>query len=202
LAAPAPTRISTLVAQNWPTTDRPAIQLEPVVAPGQIGTFTFAVRAPLQPGVYPLSLRPVIDGTVWMENQGVFELITSRAVEYHSAWVSQSAYPTVHAGSLSGPVTFTFKNTGSQAWVKGVVGAQANLGVIGDTSGLAAAWPTADRVAVQSEASVQPGQTGTFTFQVKAPPVPGQYRLRLRPVVDGIMWLEDQGLFTIVTVVP
>jgi hypothetical protein len=48
------------------------------VAPGQIAEFRFSVRAPLSRGVYRLDLRPVIDGTTWMEDQGVFWIIDVR----------------------------------------------------------------------------------------------------------------------------
>jgi hypothetical protein len=194
----------TLLAQNWPTADRAAIQTEDVVKPGQIGTFTFKVRAPAAPGVYLLRLRPVIDGTVWMEDQGAFIIVTSLA-DYHSHWESQSAYPTVRVGTVSAPITVRYRNTGSLSWVKGVTGQQVNLGVTGEDkawSASASAWPTADRVAVQSESSVLPGQAATFTFRVFAPSTPGTYTLRLRPVVDGTMWLEDEGVFIQITVLP
>jgi hypothetical protein len=63
-------------------------------------------------------------------------------------------------------------------------------------------WPFASRVAVQTEATVAAGQVGTFTFQVKAPASPGVYSIHLRPVIDGTTWMEDDGVFLIVTVVP
>ena len=46
-----------------------------MVAPGEVGEFRFNVRAPTVRGTYRLNLRPVIDGTVWLEDQGVFWLI-------------------------------------------------------------------------------------------------------------------------------
>jgi hypothetical protein len=193
-----------LLAQGWPTEDRPAVQTEDVVAPGQIGTFTFTVRAPLQPGVYPLWLRPVVDGTVWMEDQGIFLLVTSLP-DYHAAWVSQSAYPTVKAGQVSPLLSMVFRNTGGAPWVRGIEGAQANLGLVDDWQGwspFSVEWPVKDRVAMQKEAVVQPGQAGTFSFRVRAPSQPGTYVLRLQPVVDGSMWLEDVGAFLVITVVP
>ncbi len=49
-----------------------------VVQPGEIGEFRFSVRAPLGRGVYRLNLRPVVDGTTWMEDQGVFWIIDVR----------------------------------------------------------------------------------------------------------------------------
>jgi len=36
------------------------------------------VRAPIMRGIYRLNLRPVIDGTVWLEDQGVFWIIDVR----------------------------------------------------------------------------------------------------------------------------
>jgi len=197
-------RAWTLVATDWPTSDRPAVQSEAVVQPGAVGTFSFKVRAPVTPGVYPLWLRPVIDGTTWMDNQGVYLLVTSRA-DYLSAWVSQSAYPTVRAGTTSQPITVRFQNVGTQPWVKGTLGQQTNLGVVGNAaawSPFVAGWPTPDRVAVQQESVVRPGETATFTFQVHAPSTPGDYVLRLRPVVDGTTWLRDEGVYILVRVTP
>lgn len=69
------------LASNWPAADRVAVQAEPVVQPGGVGTFTFTVRAPTSPGGYRLDLRPVIDGTTWMENEGVYFNVTSQALE-------------------------------------------------------------------------------------------------------------------------
>ena len=63
---------------GWPTPDRVAIQDQASVPPGALGSFTFRVRAPLVPGVYAIHLRPVADGTVWLEDYGVFLYITVR----------------------------------------------------------------------------------------------------------------------------
>ena len=76
------------LASNWLAADRVAAQSEEVVAPGAIGTFAFDVRAPAEAGAYRLALRPVIDGTTWMEDQGVF-----LSVESQAAATSQPALP-------------------------------------------------------------------------------------------------------------
>ena len=189
---------------GWLSANRLATTTEATVAPGQTGTFTFNVRAPLTPGTYRLPLRPVIDGVTWMEDQGVFMVIVS-ASTYHSKWVSESPYPTLHAGEISTPLTITFTNTGSSPWVKGVLGQEARLGINLDDitwASLGVNWPFASRVAVQTEATVATGQNGTFTFQVKAPASPGVYSIHLRPVIDGVTWMEDQGVFLVVTVIP
>ena len=60
--------------------------------------------------------------------------------------------------------------------------------------------PTPDRVAVQNERLVQPGGTGTFTFQVRAPVLAGTYAIHLRPVIDGTVWMEDEGVYLLIAV--
>lgn len=187
---------------GWLAPDRPAAQSESSVAPGATGTFAFTVRAPSMPGTYRIPLRPVIDGRTWMADEGVFLLVTVDT-GYHSRWASQSSYPTLAPGAVSGALSIQFTNTGTRAWVKGTVGQQANLGVVGDDgswAGLGVGWLSANRVAAQSEASVAPGAVGTFSFQLRAPAVPGVYRIAVRPVIDGTTWMEDDGVYLVVTV--
>lgn len=189
---------------GWMSANRLATTVESTVAPGQTGTFTFNVRAPATPGTYRLPLRPVVDGVTWMEDSGVFMVIVS-ASSYHSKWVSQSAYPTLGVGQTSAPLTIAFTNTGSSPWVKGVLGQEARLGINLDDvtwSSLGVNWPFQSRVATQTEATVASGQTATFTFQVKAPAQPGVYSIHLRPVIDGTTWMEDEGVYLIITVTP
>lgn len=187
---------------NWPAPDRPAVQAEASVRPGEIATLTFTLRAPAQPGSYRIPLRPVVDGREWLEDHGVFMVLVVDH-GFHSAWSSQSPWPTVTAGSVGGPYVVTFRNTGTRSWKKGVAGEQANLGIVGDDRSFAAwavGWPSADRVAIQAETEVAPGSSGTFAFRFRAPPLDGTYRIALRPVIDGLTWMEDQGVFLLVTV--
>ena len=98
-----------------------------------------------------------------------------------------------------------FMNAGATAWTKGSLGQEARLGINLDDvtwASLGVSWPLPNRVATQTEALVNAGQTATFTFQVKAPAAPGVYSIHLRPVIDGVTWMEDEGVFLIVTVIP
>jgi len=151
-----------------------------------------------------IPLRPVVDGVAWLEDQGITVPVMT-VVNYHSRWLTQSPYPTLRAGQVSGQLQISFINTGSQTWTKGLLGQEARLGVNRDNetwAGLGVGWPSANRVAFQSEASVPPGGVGTFVFQVRAPMTPGVYAINLRPVIDAVTWMEDQGVFLYVTVVP
>ena len=60
----------------WPRFNRLAVQPAPYVGPGQVAWFQFRVRAPQTPGRYTIALRPVIEGTTWMEDYGVFWYVT------------------------------------------------------------------------------------------------------------------------------
>jgi glucose/arabinose dehydrogenase len=187
---------------GWLTDNRPATTVEAVVAPGAIGTFTFTLKAPATPGAYDLPLRLVADGVTWLEHEGVFVRVVSD-LGFHSKWLNQSANPTLAPGATSADITLTFRNTGTKPWVKGTLGQQAALGIRNDDrtwASLAAGWPDPTRPALQTEASVAPGATGTFTFKVRAPQAPSTYVLALRPVIDSVTWLEDEGVFVAVTV--
>ncbi len=189
---------------GWLAPSRVATTAEATVAPGGLATFTFSVRAPASYGVYRLPLRGVIDGVTWLEDQGVFIDVYSDT-GYHSRWLSQSPWPTLRAGTVSAQLAIAFTNVGSQHWVRGTVGQQANLGVARDDQTFASfgvAWPSGNRVAMQVEPDVAPGDVGTFLFQVRAPLTPGFYVLPLRPVIDGLVWMEDQGVCVPITVVP
>src|SRR5438270_8158478 len=144
------------LAVGWPSANRVATTSEATVAPNAIATFIFTLRAPSTPGTYRLALHPVLDGVQHLEDEGVFVLVVSDA-GYHSAWVSQSPYPTLQPGQTSTPLNLVFRNTGTQTWTKGVPGQEARLGINGDDAQwapLAVNWPFATRVAVQSEATV------------------------------------------------
>lgn len=186
---------------TWLAKDRLATHDQAVVAPGEIGRFSFRVRAPVAPGEYVLNLRPVIDGITWMEDNGVFWPITVVA-PYHSRWVDQSSYPTLARGDVA-TVTVRFRNTGTATWIKGTT-AEVRLGLDGDDrtfsqGGMALEWPFPERPAIQAEASVPPSGIATFTFKIRGATA-GTYRLHVRPVIDGVAWLEDDGVFLVVTV--
>lgn len=115
--------------------------------------------------------------------------------EVHSAWVTQSGPASI---LVDGTARFemVFRNTGSVAWVRGTA-SEIRLGIAGDDPAFAdrrfaVDWPLPSRVAVQREAVVDPGEVVTFRFSVHGAS-PGILRIPLRPVIDGVAWLEDEG---------
>ena len=191
------------MAVGWLGPNRLATTEEPSVAPGETGTFRFDIRAPAAPGAYRIDVRLVNDGVAWLDDQGVYLVVTGD-YGFHSGWLSQTPWPALRTGETT-TVALSFRNTGSRTWRQGVVGQQVTLGIVGDDTswrGSAVSWPSANRPAIQSEAVVLPGDTATFAFQIRAPADTGVRDLQLRLVVDGVTWLDDQGTFVRVTVRP
>jgi N-acetylmuramoyl-L-alanine amidase len=122
------------------------------------------------------------------------------ASNLRAGFVAQSSFPTLEVEESS-TVTVKLRNDGGVAWRKGS-SSEVRLGLTGashDQSLIGDHWPGPERPAVQEEEIVPPGGTATFTLKVRGS-VPGEFLLRLRPVVDGVAWLPDLGLYTSIKV--
>jgi subtilisin family serine protease len=133
---------------------------------------------------------------------------------FHAAWYGQSGYMTL-CPDQQATATVAYYNSGSRGWVKGRMGEVAYLGTWDTIPGQDRAstlggdgtvgspntdWPRFNRIAVQPADYVGPGQVAWFQFTVIAPSVPGTYRLYLRPLIEGGQWMEDYGVYWVVTV--
>lgn len=120
----------------------------------------------------------------------------------HAALVARPSDPTVAVGATT-TIDVAFKNTGTATWTKGGQ-SELHLGIPNEDAalakaGMAVSWLADTRPAIQTEASVEPGATATFSFGIKGVKA-GTYKLALRPVVDGIAWLDDPNLVLTITV--
>jgi hypothetical protein len=133
---------------------------------------------------------------------------------FHAAWYGQSGYPTLCPGERS-TATVAYYNSGSFGWVRGRMGEMAFLGTSnpvpghdrasllggdGQLGSPATGWPRYNRIAAQPADYVGPGQVAWFQFTIQAPTTPGSYFLYLRPVIEGATWMEDYGVYWLVTV--
>jgi uncharacterized lipoprotein YddW (UPF0748 family) len=133
---------------------------------------------------------------------------------FHASWYGQSGYPTLCPGQTSTAVV-AYANSGSFGWVSGRMGEVAYLGTWspepghdkptplggdGQLGSPATGWPRYNRIAVQPSEYVGPGQVAWFQFAIQAPSTPGTYRLYLRPLIEGAQWMEDYGVYWLVTV--
>ena len=164
------------------------------------------------------SPSPTPGGCVSTEGPGIPPpaAVAGGIAGFHAAWYGQSGYMTLCPGAQR-TATVAYSNTGSLGWVSGRMGEVAYLGTwnpepgqdrpspLGGDGQLGSpntAWPRYDRIAVQPAPYVGPTQVSWFQFTVQAPTTPGTYRLYLRPLVEGAQWMEDYGVFWLVTVRP
>ena len=139
---------------------------------------------------------------------------------FHAAWYGQSGYPALCPGQVSRAVV-AYYNSGSIGWYSGF-DTSAFLGTWNPEPGQDQAsviggdgthgspntrWNAYNRPATVPSIGrygtyVGPNQVAWFQFTVKAPPTPGTYRLYIRPLIEGVQWMEDYGVYWQVTVLP
>jgi len=115
----------------------------------------------------------------------------------HSRWVSQSPLREVQLGDIT-TLLISFRNIGSTPWIQGSR-AEARLGIVNDDPrffelGFAQNWLAPDRPTAQIESVVAPGSLAIFSFQVRGA-VTGVHRIPVRPLVEGVTWMEDEGAY-------
>ena len=119
------------------------------------------------------------------------------APSYHAAYATQSAWPVASPGQTVQWV-IAFTNTGNTVWsAPGANALRLGTGHPLDVPSLLASsrWIAGNRPAQQTTTYVAPGQQAWFVIDLVAPPTPGTYRLYVRPVIDGVQWLEDAGAY-------
>jgi len=138
----------------------------------------------------------------WVVTFGTVIDQTYSLPQYHTSFYTESPFPTVAPGETAEWV-IAFTNTGRSGWdLSAATGVRLGTWSPQDAPSILAtsAWIAPNRPAVQTTTWVGPGQQGWFRVQLHAPSAPGMYRLYLRPVIDGVEWLEDVGAFVDVSV--
>ncbi len=121
---------------------------------------------------------------------------------YHTAFYAQSPFPSVGPGQTAEWV-IALTNTGTTGWDLGQsTGLRLGTWSPQDAPSMLAssAWIAPNRPAQQTTTWVGPGQQAWFRVLLHAPSTPGVYRLYVRPVIDGVQWLEDFGAYVDVRV--
>jgi len=193
---------------TWLGYSRPTTMKEASVAPGQTATFEFWIKAPESSvSNYSAYFGLVSEGKAWMPDIGMYFGITVQPVRYTWQLTSQYAYTdatkTVATG-LGGLepgqrryVGFTAKNTGNTTW-SNTGNNPVDVGTVRPTDRASlfydSTWLGYGRPARMKEASVAPGQTGTFEFWMTAPSrASGNFNEYFDLVIEGKTWLPDFG---------
>ncbi|HET7302149.1 MAG TPA: NBR1-Ig-like domain-containing protein [Candidatus Saccharimonadales bacterium] len=200
-------RNSAFYDSSWINSHRPAELVEDSVAPGQVGTFEFWMKASNNPGSYLEYFSPYIVGVGWLNNPGLNFRSSILQPNYSWQLVDQYAYSDATKTTGKGTtnlnpgdtvyVGFKAKNTGNVTW-KNDGPYPVNVGMTHpldrNSAFFYSGWLGANRPARLIESSVAPGQVGTFEFTMKAPSQSGVYREYFSLVAEGIAWMNDPNM--------
>jgi RHS repeat-associated protein len=141
------------------------VNLSNAVAPGSQGVFGFTITAPSTPGTYSFSWAMLRENWAWFGGTASATITVSVPPPVYDAQLVSTNVPSqMTAGGYYG-VTLTFKNTGNVTWTSpDFLLANPDDNYI---------WGL-NRVNM-SPASVAPGQSAAFNFQLHAPTAAGTY---------------------------
>jgi cysteine-rich secretory family protein len=151
-------------------------------------------------GAYPcawvVDFGSLVDRTFTTSPAAPAPVAPAPAPSYHAAFYGESASPVASPGQVVQWV-IAFTNTGLTGW--STSGNEARLGTQSPQDApsflASGSWVAPNRPARQTTTYVGPGQQAWFIVDLVAPAQPGTYRLYVRPVIDGITWLEDVGAY-------
>jgi len=168
------------------------------IAPNSEHTFNFKIKIPqdLRPGRYRFDTRLVSESYSWFERPDTngaawWEIIVP---EPKAEWIEQSSYPAMHKGD-STTLWVKFKNTSSFTWrssgnnpVRLGLDRYWNHSTVMQGMG----WINENRLNTAQEGDINPGQTGTYRFNIYIPPdkPSGKYRFHVRLVSEFFSWFE------------
>jgi hypothetical protein len=197
---------SIFCAEDWLSCNRPARLVENQVVPGGVGTFEFDVTNPTgYSGEYRAYFSLVSEGRAWFNNPAVnFYLIGQKPI-YKWSIQAQEAYTD---SSMTTPKNMWYtrpgetaylvikaKNTGNVTWSNSGPH-PVNLAVAADklSSLCTNEWLSCNRPTALKEATVAPGEVGTFAFPVTIPNKPGDYIEYYSLVSEGRAWFDSTGI--------
>lgn len=155
----------------------------------------------------------------------------TKKLAYDYELISQSSYPSVlNPGEITN-VWIEVKNTGTSTWwnyqdpayayhpVRLGTGSkygatdqqqdyasefylgQAECGGTAECVGAPSGWLSLNRPVNASPNVIKPGWHARFQFFIKAPTTPGTYKAYFTPVIEGITWMKDIGIYWEIRVV-
>lgn len=190
-------RKSNFATSTWLSPNRVAVASN-TVTPNATGSFTVTLQAPAQTGTYTEKFAVVAEGITWMPVEIVVTIKVVPAV-YAAQYVGQSASAISLGAGESTAAWVEIRNTGNTTWHAtgeaatklGTARALDRQSVFYDAS-----WLSQNRVAAISPTEVKPNEIARFNFTFKASDRVGeQFREYFRPVVEGVTWMTDLGIY-------
>lgn len=160
---------------------------ETVVAPGQTGTFTIKINSKLKGGFNYIPLKVTFNGSDLSEDNIYIPSIVEEpffAYEFVNVNIPKS-FLKINEKIIA---TVKLKNTGNIQW-KNFGENRISLGSTNPTDRISP-FTKSTRMGYLKESTVNPGEVGTFVFNLTAPKKEGLYEEFFAPVVERITWLD------------
>lgn len=139
--------------------------------------------------------------------------VSQTRVQWSATYLAGSEWVSLTAGQRY-TTTGQWRNSGYDIWQFNGASTSARLGTWGPEPGqdqqsriggapsgclyAATNWNLCTRIRPTTD-SVAPDDIGWFQFDLIGPPTAGVYKLHLRPLIEGVLWMEDYGVFWQVT---
>jgi len=189
----------------WPRPNRLAFLREPVVAPGEVGSFEVLLRAPAAPGRYVEHVCPIAEHLTWFQNLE-FHFVVDVAVPV-AGEPPDLAYavvdpipPLLLAPGDRATLHVAVRNTGRVRWTDrgGDYGPLVQVGTVEPFDHHSPfhdpeRWLAPYRPS-RAPGFVLPGQTASFVVPIKAPAAQGVHEDRFGLVAELRGWLGGPPL--------
>ncbi len=184
-------RLASVMGGNDAVWGTNRIALAAAVAPGQTGTFAFAVSAPLAAGAYDFRWRMIREGAGLFGATGSNAIVNVTVPVNNAAFVTQTVAAAVVTGQVQN-VSITMRNTGDTTWTTAGGYALAAINPVDNTF-----WG-GNRASLAGDTA--PGQEAVFNFIAGAPLNPGSYNFQWQMVQAGTGAFGSASSNVIVTV--
>lgn len=111
---------------------------------------------------------------------------------YRATWVGDTI-PRIMAAGQTYPVAVSVRNDGWDTWTEASLYRMAHAVVLAGTQPTTTNYDANPRHYLPTGASVAPGQTVTFLYNITAPAAVGTYDLYYTMVKDGVTWFQTQN---------
>lgn len=181
----------------WIGTTNQIRMKETSVADGEIATFSFTFKAPIQQiNSYFSAFSPVLDGVGFMPYIGLSFTTSTPMPSFGYSVTASSGLSGSMQSSVTLPASFSVRNTGNIVWwgetgkMPGAASTRLftvspyyHASVFYDSS----TWLAANQVKLASAGRIDPGGTGVFNFNIKTPATNTTYTDNFGLILDGIM---------------
>ncbi|MEA1909641.1 MAG: SpoIID/LytB domain-containing protein [Patescibacteria group bacterium] len=193
-------RTSPLKHISWLSGNRVVITGMPTPI-GATAEYNFMIQAPNEIGKYQENFQLVAEGMAWIPGTKFAVNLEVEPAIYELQWVNQSPSPVLTPGGEE-TVWVELRNTGNVIWKN----TRDNAVKLGTSRTLdrqsdfySPTWLSTNRAAV-ADKEIAPGETGRFSFTIKAPDNIATYKEYFRLVAENVTWFPDLGIYWEITV--